>query len=427
MARHIEKRFKTWLATLDIPKDVRAHFGGKRRFVKSLEVSSESAALRRVGPLVAEWRQQIADARGTTVDPMEADLLYWRRVLANPDKFAKVYVDDDDWTPRDVVLDALQDRAEEIEQDAPGAGVRFYKRAVGELTGTLDHLDDWLASCGGTARGKAAKRADIHRLAKQFPNTTDVTRKAVRRWCDTMLQDQGLQRTTVTRMLSGCRVYWSHLRLHEIVPENSAPFDNLGLPTRATNGNNGTRRRALAPEDVVRIRRAAEDARNQQLVDVITMAMFTGARIGELTSLRVENVDLAGRTFEIASSKTEAGIRTVPIHPALQDTLARLVADSGDGYVLTGLSADQWGNRGGGLAKQFGRVKTRLGFGKGQDFHSIRKTVITMLTRADVRTTTIQDIVGHERKGMTEGVYYEGATLEAKRDALAKLSYPSSP
>ncbi|MCZ6466970.1 MAG: tyrosine-type recombinase/integrase [Alphaproteobacteria bacterium] len=424
MARHIEKRFNTWLGTLDIPKDVRAHFGGKRRFVKSLEVSSESDALRRVRPLVAEWRQLIAEARGTTVDPMEADLLYWRRVLANPDKFAKVYVDDDDYTSRDVLLDALQERAEEIEQDAPGAGVKFYKRATSELTGTLDHLDDWLASCGGTARGKASKRADIKRLAKEFPNTVDITKKDVRLWCDVMLQDQGLQRTTVTRLLSSCRVYWSHLRLHEIVPENSAPFDSLGLPARTTGGNNGTKRVRFTPEEVSRLHKAAQDAGYIPLVDLITLGMYTGARIGEICALRVENVDLDGKSFEIVSSKTEAGVRTVPVHPALRDTLARLVADSKDGYVLTGLSADKWGDKRG-LAKRFGRLKTSLGFGRGQDFHSIRKTVITQLHHAKVDVLVIKDIVGHERKGMTEGVYYDGATLEDKRAALDKLSFPT--
>ena len=47
MARHIQKRHRTWYATLDIPADVRAHFGGKRRFFKSLETHSEAQAPRK--------------------------------------------------------------------------------------------------------------------------------------------------------------------------------------------------------------------------------------------------------------------------------------------------------------------------------------------------------------------------------------------
>ncbi len=57
---------------------------------------------------------------------------------------------------------------------------------------------------------------------------------------------------------------------------------------------------------------------------------------------------------------------------------------------------------------------------------SIRKTVISGLIRADVNSLTVRDIVGHERKGMTEGVYYDGATLEMKRAALDKLVYPDA-
>lgn len=426
MTKYIERRRKGLYAVLEIPKAVQVALN-RRRFRKSLETRDMATAVRRVHRVVDEWQQQIAKARGATVDPMEADLRFWKRALSNPERHASVLgTGDDNWTPREVLLDGLQERAEKLEAKSPGAGVQFYQRATSNLTGTLDHLEDWLASDGGTERGKAAKRTDIKRLAEQFPNTVDVTKKAVRRWCDTMLQDEGLQRTTVIRLLSGCRVYWAHLSLHEIVPDGDKPFDGLNLPKRAVGGDNGTKRVWFSAEEVVRLHKAAQEAGHQPLVDMITLGMYTGARAGEITALRVEDVDLDGKSFNITGSKTEAGIRTVPIHPALQDTLVRLCRDSADGYVMTGLSVDKWGDRSGGIRKRFGNLKTRLGFPKGKTYHSIRKTVITMLQHADVRTTTIQDIVGHERKGMTEGTYYDGATPEAKAEAIAKLVYPTT-
>ena len=418
MARHIEKRFNTWLAVLDIPVDVRAHFGGKRRFVQTLNTGSERLALERKTVLVGQWRQQIAKARGTTLEPFEKDVQWYRKA------FAAVAADPDP-DNADGVQGALFDMLEDMDDKHPGRGVAVHQRATGGAIGTLEYLDDWLAEVGDTDRGKAAKRSDIKRLARQFPNVADVTRKAVRRWCITMLQDEGLQRSTVTRLLSGCRVYWVHLRVNEIVPDNSQPFDDLGLPAKTKNGSNRIKRKAFEALDVVRLLQAAQDAGHRPLVDVISLGMYTGARIGELCALKIENVNLADGYFDIVKAKSEAGVRTVPIHPALQDTMARLVADSQDGYALTGLTADQWGDRRGGLAKRFGRLKMSMGFRQGHDFHSIRKTVITELLRAKVDSLTVRDIVGHERRGMTEGVYYTGATLNTKQRALAKLVYPT--
>ena len=64
-----------------------------------------------------------------------------------------------------------------------------------------------------------------------------------------------------------------------------------------------------------------------------------------------------------------------------------------------------------------------LGFSKRHVFHSIRGTVITMLERAEVPESTVQDIVGHERSTLTGRTYSGKSTLEMRRAALAKLAY----
>jgi len=43
---------------------------------------------------------------------------------------------------------------------------------------------------------------------------------------------------------------------------------------------------------------------------------------------------------------------------------------------------------------------------------------------ADVRESTVQDIVGHERSTLTGSTYSGKSTFEMRRDALAKLVYP---
>ncbi len=57
-------------------------------------------------------------------------------------------------------------------------------------------------------------------------------------------------------------------------------------------------------------------------------------------------------------------------------------------------------------------------------FHSICKTVVTILENAGVPENVVADIVGHEKPTMTFGLYSGGATLAVKSEALAKLAYP---
>jgi integrase len=98
--------------------------------------------------------------------------------------------------------------------------------------------------------------------------------------------------------------------------------------------------------------------------------------------------------------------------------------ETSDGFVLSGLSANKYGDRSDAVGKRFGRLKTDLGFGDAYVFHSIRKTVTTLLENAGVPENVAADIVGHEKPRITYGLYSGGNSLEVKRKAIEKLSYP---
>jgi len=67
-----------------------------------------------------------------------------------------------------------------------------------------------------------------------------------------------------------------------------------------------------------------------------------------------------------------------------------------------------------------------MGFGSQHVFHSLRKAVVTILENAGVSENVVADIVGHEKTTMTYGLYSGGVSLAVKREALAKLVYPSA-
>ena len=68
-------------------------------------------------------------------------------------------------------------------------------------------------------------------------------------------------------------------------------------------------------------------------------------------------------------------------------------------------------------------MRTDLGFGPELVFHSVRKTVATILENAGVPENVSADILGHEKTTMTYGLYSGGVSLEVKRKALAKMKY----
>ena len=56
-------------------------------------------------------------------------------------------------------------------------------------------------------------------------------------------------------------------------------------------------------------------------------------------------------------------------------------------------------------------------------FHSIRKTVATLLEDSGVAENVAADILGHDKPTMTYGLYSGGTSLATKRDAIEKLDY----
>ncbi len=64
-----------------------------------------------------------------------------------------------------------------------------------------------------------------------------------------------------------------------------------------------------------------------------------------------------------------------------------------------------------------------MGFGSQHVFHSIRKTVVTILENAGAPENVVADIVGHEKTTMTYELYSGRLSLAVKREALDKLAY----
>lgn len=416
MPAYLQKRRRLWYAVMEIPKTVRPQLG-KRRFFQSLNTDSRTIAERRVLPIIFAWRSEITKA----LEQPNDDAAFFRRSLRNAKtaEHKHAILDQIDMAAWKIGAVNVENIGDSPWSD-PEAG-RFYARATGQVVSFTEYLDEWLSTSRATDKTQDMQRSDVKRFAAKFAMVQDVTRPDVRRWVTTLMNGAGLAPKTVQRILSALRSYWRYLQSIGVAGDENEPFSKLDVARQNNRTAPRSVRQPFEPNDVVRLLEAAIQRGDEQLADLIRLGMWTGCRIEELCALRVDQVKDVH--FSVSDAKTNAGWRDVPIHRKLAQTMARLINESKDGYVLSGLTVNKYGDRSNAVGKRFGNLKTGLGFGSQFVYHSIRKTVVTILENAGVPENYVADIVGHEKTTMTYGLYSGGVSLAVKRDALAKLAY----
>jgi integrase len=414
---HLERRRNLWYATLVIPPDVRGQLG-KFKFFKSLGTPDKQRAEALKAPLVAQWKAIIRRERGE-VGAVEKEALRWRAALRGmlPAEHGTPESDN-----REAAEFVLLDHAEGIE-DAHGseAAQRFADIARGVTIPTSTHFEPWLAQLELAQKTMDQMRKDVAALIKRFPTLSGITHQSVKRWLDE-LEARQVSASSRDRMMSFCRNYWGYLQKLDAVPSDSLPFTRLAGNKARKQRSAGGSWEPLSAVNVVKLWKAARDKEDQHLADLIILGAYTGARIEELCSLKLEQV--SAQSFKVEDAKTAAGVREVPIHTKLRPLVKRLKDASEDGYLLSGLTFNKYGDRSNAVGKRFGRLKASMGFSETQVFHSIRKTLVTLLENAGVSENLAADIVGHEKPRITYGLYSGGASLKVKAEAIERVAYP---
>ena len=137
---------------------------------------------------------------------------------------------------------------------------------------------------------------------------------------------------------------------------------------------------------------------NLDSVKIVLMLIYSGVRVSELLDLKISNVNLDEQTFFVESSKTDSGVRTVPIADKVLPFWQKFISDSQCGHVLNNTNGKP-------LKRNYWTpLQNDLGFD--HTIHETRHTCISMLVSANVNHTIIKKIVGHKSKmDLTEKVY----------------------
>lgn len=145
------------------------------------------------------------------------------------------------------------------------------------------------------------------------------------------------------------------------------------------------------------------DLREDKYYQIILILIYTGLRIDELLSLKKENVHLHDRYLDIIKSKTENGIRKVPISDYIYPFIKNWYNSSECNYLLHTDEQKPFKYRNY-YNSYFLPLMERLDFD--QTPHCCRHTFVSLLTEAKVPPTFIKTIAGHKgAMSMTEKVY----------------------
>lgn len=148
-----------------------------------------------------------------------------------------------------------------------------------------------------------------------------------------------------------------------------------------------------------------------QYIYIVLILLYTGMRIGELQNLKNEDIDLENRIIKIKASKTEAGVRVIPISSKIYDLVKKHVNLEQEYFVKGDTTLKLSYST---FKPRFQKLLKKLGIQE-HTIHDTRHTFATMLNNADANSTTITKLIGHVNFNTTENIYTHKDTDELRK------------
>ncbi len=137
-------------------------------------------------------------------------------------------------------------------------------------------------------------------------------------------------------------------------------------------------------------------------VQIVLMLIYSGVRVSELLDLKRENVYIDEHYFKVVESKTDSGVRVVPIHDRTYP-IFRKWYDEGCEYLLHTPDGNHFTYRN--YYDSYWTSVMEL-IGCSHKPHDTCHTCVSMMTAKEVNPTLIKKIVGHSgAMSLTEKVY----------------------
>jgi integrase/recombinase XerD len=252
-----------------------------------------------------------------------------------------------------------------------------------------------------------------------------ATRRDAEDYLDHLVGERGLSVATIRLRIAALRRFYDYLDDRELLVGRN-PFDRIKPPKQKRKPNDWLRE----DEDEALYRGCV--TRQERMLHALLR--FAGLRIGEATALLQKGIDLDRGELRVMVSKSDSGLRTIPIHPNLRrellawlDHLERSGQRRADLPLLV-TSRDT------AMKAQFGwrlvkRVAARAGVrplpGKQLSEvtpHTLRRTFGTDLLNRGMPLEHVSKLLGHADTRVTQASYAELLDATVREAALKAWS-----
>ena len=211
------------------------------------------------------------------------------------------------------------------------------------------------------------------------------------------------------------RIHILFNKLYKWCLDHDCLTKNYSSLVKVTQKDEPSVRHAFSSEEIQLI---WDNVDKNEYISLLLILIYSGVRISELLNLKKKDVHLDEQWFYVRASKTNAGIRVVPIADKVLPFWRHFMKLSSCQYAVCNAGGDQL---------TYDNFKKRYffpimeKFGMNHTPHETRHTFISMAAMKNINQTIIKKIVGHKSiMNLTEEVYTH-IEVKALLEAVNKL------
>ena len=420
---YLQRLGHSWYVRIKVPRNLQACIGNTH-IRQALHTRDLNEANRLKWKYIEAIKSRLRRLEG--LSPSESSTQGWRESIQ------KALSEDNHELAETLELVAT-DKAEEIHEKTGSlkAAREWYELATSHGQ-TLDEIvNTWLSNAEYQQSTKSQHRRAYQDLRSYLGGEalpSKVTDDLAMLFVEDVLKKSGSAYETQRRKLNSLVAFWNWMGLHKHVKRGFNPWKGFTLSKQRTVKKTEDKRN-YTEEELVKL--FAGQVEYAGLADVMILGLYTGARLDEICSLKVGDIKKnADGVFlvSIKKAKTHAGIRTIAVsHPIPCSVLsARLNPPNESKQVLFAEFKPggydeklSWA-----VSKAFGRHRDKMELSRATDFHSFRRTHITLMENLGIDQVRIARYVGHELPTIAFSLYSGGSTENTQIEVAKQIKYP---
>jgi integrase len=456
-SEYLKKHSGAFYLNYPIPRPLRRHFltaaGKERTHIVERLHTSKAEANRQKHMRIAVHEREFARLKAAAAgEPTDGELKQARDLRAH-------YLAASAEERRDIIEHAI-DLAERLypgaqhsEYDEPADPVAYAKahRFVKVASGRLTLREAFAAQARDAERRRSTDEKYEHALSlflayMKVPDAhpEEVSRERALAFVNWLNHDartaQGKPYAYQTKknMLGGLSSLWDYLEHQQQVPEATNPWRNHRITgkKKSTDAPDPYDELPFDDTDILNLCHGPELRGSQQtrypkrtLLEVLTLAFYTGMRLDEICSRKVGEVEERGEGYvwKVTRGKRASSIRDLPIvHPIPVAIIARRMKGrtNTEEQVFPEFRPGGYDQKAAKPAvKALMHYRRKCGLSTATDTHSTRRTFITRAEASGAHPVWLERYNGHKPTGETSGRYAVGVE-ESKREIAKLIAYP---